>query len=43
LKNHFIVASLTLPGEARTSRLVFIGRDLPREEIEAGFRACRAT
>jgi G3E family GTPase len=29
-------------GEARTSRLVFIGKDLPREEIEAGFAACAA-
>ena len=28
--------------EERLSRLVFIGRDLPREEIERGFLACRA-
>jgi G3E family GTPase len=30
------------PDEARTSRLVFIGRDLKKEEIEKGFRACAA-
>ncbi len=29
-------------GERRRSRLVFIGRDLPREVIEAGFRKCLA-
>ncbi|MEM9631470.1 MAG: GTP-binding protein [Pseudomonadota bacterium] len=28
--------------EARTTRLVFIGRDLPREAIEDGFRSCIA-
>ncbi len=27
-------------GESRRSRLVFIGRDLDRAELEAGFRAC---
>lgn len=27
-------------GEPRTTRLVFIGRDLPRDTIEAGFRGC---
>jgi G3E family GTPase len=26
--------------EARSSRVVFIGRDLPREALEAGFRSC---
>ncbi|MEM0900097.1 MAG: GTP-binding protein [Pseudomonadota bacterium] len=29
-------------GEERTSRMVFIGRDLPRDVIEDGFRACIA-
>lgn len=29
-----------LPGEARRCRLVFIGRDLDRAEIERGFLAC---
>tara|TARA_B110000977_G_scaffold97815_1_gene128773 strand:- start:37126 stop:38157 length:1032 start_codon:yes stop_codon:yes gene_type:complete len=28
-------------GEARTSRLVFIGKQLDRAELEAGFQACR--
>jgi G3E family GTPase len=27
-------------GEARTSRIVFIGRNLPQERIRAGFEAC---
>ena len=27
-------------GEARESRLVFIGRDLDREKLEKSFRAC---
>ena len=31
------------PGEKRLSRLVFIGRDLPRDIIETGFMKCRAT
>jgi G3E family GTPase len=30
------------PGEKRTSRIVFIGRNLKREEIERGFFACAA-
>jgi G3E family GTPase len=30
------------PGEKRQSRLVFIGRDLPRELLKQGFDACRA-
>jgi G3E family GTPase len=30
------------PGEARTSQLVFIGRNLDRAALEAGFRSCRA-
>src|SRR5262249_27641912 len=29
-------------GEARTSRLVFIGRNLNREELERAFAACAA-
>jgi len=29
-------------GEPRRSRLVFIGRDLPRDLIRHGFEACRA-
>lgn len=28
------------PDEQRTTRIVFIGRDLPRDTIEAGFRSC---
>ncbi|MEM7463606.1 MAG: GTP-binding protein [Pseudomonadota bacterium] len=28
------------PDEQRTTRLVFIGRDLPRDKIEEGFREC---
>ena len=28
-------------GEARTSRLVFIGKQLNRSELEAGFEACK--
>ncbi|MEO0976554.1 MAG: GTP-binding protein [Pseudomonadota bacterium] len=28
------------PDEPRTTRIVFIGRDLPRDIIEAGFRSC---
>ena len=28
-------------GEARTSRLVFIGKQLNRAELEAGFEACK--
>jgi G3E family GTPase len=30
------------PGEERTSRLVFIGKDLPLEKLKAGFEACAA-
>ncbi|TCU18222.1 CobW family GTP-binding protein [Rhizobium sullae] len=30
------------PEEERVTRLVFIGRNLPKEVIEAGFNACRA-
>jgi G3E family GTPase len=30
------------PGEKRDSRLVFIGRDLPADELKQGFEACRA-
>jgi G3E family GTPase len=30
------------PGETRDSKIVFIGRDLKKDEIEAGFRACAA-
>jgi G3E family GTPase len=29
-------------GEQRTNRLVFIGRNLDRAELEAGFRSCLA-
>ncbi len=29
-------------GEERLTRLVFIGRDLPRDIITAGFARCRA-
>jgi G3E family GTPase len=28
------------PEESRRNRMVFIGRDLDRAELEAGFRAC---
>jgi G3E family GTPase len=28
------------PGERRVSRLVFIGRNLNREELTEGFKAC---
>ena len=28
-------------GEARTSKLVFIGKELDREELKAGFEACK--
>jgi G3E family GTPase len=28
------------PGESRRNRMVFIGRNLDREELESGFRAC---
>ena len=27
-------------GEARISRLVFIGKDLPKEEIKESFKSC---
>lgn len=30
------------PGEARRSRLVFIGRNLDRDALKAGFEACQA-
>ncbi len=30
------------PGEKRDSKIVFIGRELKKDEIEAGFRACAA-
>jgi G3E family GTPase len=30
------------PGEKRTSKIVFIGRDLKKDEIEKGFMACAA-
>lgn len=30
------------PNEKRESRLVFIGRGLPRDALERGFEACRA-
>jgi G3E family GTPase len=30
------------PGEKRESRLVFIGRNLPRDLLKQGFEACRA-
>jgi G3E family GTPase len=30
------------PGEKRTSKIVFIGRDLPEQEIRDGFMACKA-
>ena len=30
------------PGEKRTSKIVFIGRDLPEKEIREGFMACKA-
>ncbi|MEL6921508.1 MAG: GTP-binding protein, partial [Pseudomonadota bacterium] len=29
-------------GEARVSRMVFIGRNLPRDVIEDGFETCKA-
>jgi G3E family GTPase len=28
------------PDESRVNRMVFIGRNLDRAELEAGFRAC---
>ena len=28
-------------GESRSSKLVFIGKELDREELEAGFEACK--
>ena len=28
------------PGERRVSKMVFIGRNLNREELESGFRSC---
>lgn len=31
------------PGEPRTSRFVFIGRELDREALRAGFQACAAS
>lgn len=31
------------PEEPRITRMVFIGRDLPREIIEAGFKRCKAS
>ena len=30
------------PGEARDSKLVFIGRDLDADALKAGFKACLA-
>ena len=30
------------PGESRSSRVVFIGRNLDRDELERGFSACLA-
>jgi G3E family GTPase len=30
-------------GEERRNKLVFIGRDLDRDELERGFAACLAT
>jgi G3E family GTPase len=30
------------PGETRASKIVFIGRDLPEQEIRDGFMACKA-
>jgi G3E family GTPase len=30
------------PGEARDSRIVFIGRNLPEEKIKTGFESCAA-
>lgn len=30
------------PNEKRESRLVFIGRDLPREILKQGFEGCHA-
>jgi len=30
-------------GEARESRLVFIGRELPEDDIRAGFESCITT
>ena len=30
------------PGEDRSSRMVFIGRDLDEAELRAGFEACAA-
>ena len=30
-------------GEKRESKLVFIGKDLPKDELRAGFAACAAT
>jgi G3E family GTPase len=30
------------PGEKRDSKIVFIGRDLPEQEIRDGFMACKA-
>jgi G3E family GTPase len=31
------------PDEPRTSRLVFIGRDLPEDVLKAGFEQCRGS
>ena len=30
------------PGENRSSQLIFIGRNLNRQELEEGFRSCLA-
>ena len=30
------------PGEARTNTLIFIGRELDREKLNAGFKSCLA-
>jgi G3E family GTPase len=30
------------PDETRATRLVFIGRDLPRDMLQRGFESCRA-
>jgi G3E family GTPase len=30
------------PGEVRTSRIVFIGRDLNRPQLRRGFESCAA-
>lgn len=39
---HSFPAPHRAPGERRLNRLVFIGRNLDREELNSSFRACLA-